>query len=123
MHLGLIYGALFPLEKKKAPVAPPPFRLVGYVNSNYVGNLEDKKSLIRHCFFIHGAIVSSYSKKQRTVSISITEAKYIALGYIAHENVWIRRFFNELKVANQIGGCMLHGDNKTSIIFTNNAES
>lgn len=37
--------------------------------------------------------------------------------------MWIQRFLNELKVANPIGACLLHGDNETSIILTKNTES
>lgn len=76
-----------------------------------------------HCFFLYGAIVSWCNKKQRTISISTTEAKYIALGHAARKSVWIRRFLNELNVVDLIGACILHGDNKTSIILTKNAES
>ena len=76
MHLGLTYGAHPQSEKKaKAPASPPPFGLIGYANSNYAGDPEDRKLIMGHCFFIHGALVSWCSKKQRTVSISTTKAE------------------------------------------------
>lgn len=135
MHLGLMYGSREDAQSQpdketkastsqaKAPVSPPPFGLVGYADSNYAGDPEDRKSVMGNCFFLHGAIVSWCSKKQRTVSTSTTEAEYIALGHGARESVWIRRFLNELKVEAPIGACLLHGDNETSIILTKNAES
>ena len=40
-----------------------------------------------HYFFIYRAIVSWYSKKQKTVSISTIEVEYIILVNIAQKNV------------------------------------
>ena len=115
MHLGITYGAG---EDKT-----PPYGLVGYADSNYAGDPEDCKSVMGHCFFVNGAVVSWCSKKQRTVSTSTTEAEYIALGHAARESVWIKRFLNELRIANPINAYTLHKNNKTSIILTKNAES
>lgn len=78
---------------------------------------------MRHCFFIHGAIVSWCRKKQQIVSIYTNKAEYIALEHGAQESVWIRQFLNELRVVNPIGACIIYGDNKTNIILTKNAES
>lgn len=54
--------------------------VVGYVDSNYVKNLEEKKSITRYWFFLGRVIVTWYNKQQRTVSISILEAKYVAVS-------------------------------------------
>lgn len=31
--------------------------IIGYINSGYTKDLEDKKSITGHCFFLGGAIV------------------------------------------------------------------
>lgn len=88
MHLGLMYGGTLQSDGQTlAPVAPPPYGLVGYANSNYAGDPEDRKSVMGNCFYVNGAVVSWCSKKQRTVSTSTTEAEYIALGHAARESV------------------------------------
>ena len=69
MHLGITY------EANEAKISP--YGLVGYVDSNYAGNPEDCKSVMEHCFFINGAVVSWCSKKQRTVSTSTTKAEFV----------------------------------------------
>lgn len=114
IHLEPVYGAHPQSENKakaKTLAGQPPFGLVGYADSNYAGDPKDRKSVMGHCFFIHEAIVSWCSKKQRTVSTSTTEAKYIALGHAGRKSVWIRQFLNKLRVADPIGACILHGDN------------
>lgn len=59
------------------------FRLISYKDNNYAKDLENKKSVMEYDYFINKAIVSWYSKKQRTVSISITETKYIIFCHMA----------------------------------------
>lgn len=54
----------------------PPFELISYVDSNSIGNLEDRKLVMGNYFFIHGVIVFWYSKKQHIISISTTKAEY-----------------------------------------------
>ena len=59
MHLGLIYGGHLKDEGEiKAPIIPFPFGLIGYKDSSYARNPEDKKSIIGYCYFINGAVVS-----------------------------------------------------------------
>lgn len=119
MSLGLVYGRR---PNSQQPRDPPPYGLIGYADSNFARDPEDHKSVMGYCFFLNGAVVSWSSKKQRTVSTSITEVEYITLGHAAREAVWIRRFVNklEIKVTEKI---TLHGDNKMSIALTKNAES
>lgn len=64
MHLGLTYGVHPHSEKEtKTSANPPPFGLIEYADSNYAGDPKDKKSVMGHCFFLHGAVVSWCSKK------------------------------------------------------------
>lgn len=99
------------------------YGLVGYANSNYAGNSEDCKFVMRYCFFVNRALVFWSSKNQRTVSNSTTKAEYIVLSHTVHETIWIRHFLNELKIGDYNNVCTLHKNNKTSIFFTKNAES
>lgn len=84
MQLGLVYGRT---SNERSPTLPPLYGLIGYADSNFVGNPEDQKSVMGNCFFLNGAVVLWSSKKQQTVSTSTTEAKYIALGHAAKKAV------------------------------------
>lgn len=123
MEIGLTFGRKL---NNRLPRDPPPYGLIGFADSNFAGDPEDRKSVMGYCFFLNGAVVSWCSKCQRTVSTSTTKAEYIALGYAAREAVWIRRFVNEM--ANKlrlevVEDLTLHGDNEMSITLTRNAES
>ena len=84
MHLGLTYGSHLKDEgETKVPIISSPFRLIGYGDSSYAGDPEDKKSVMKYCYIINGAVVPWCSKKQRTVLTSTIKAKYIALGHTA----------------------------------------
>ena len=56
------------------------FDLIGYTNSDFAGCRIDRKSTLGSCQFLGRRLVSWYSKKQHSVSISTAEAEYIVAG-------------------------------------------
>jgi hypothetical protein len=100
-----------------------PYGLVGYADSSYAGDPNDRKSVMGCIFFMFGGPIMWSSRKQRTTSTSTTEAEYIALGHAAREGVWIRRLLNEILLAQPIKSVLLKGDNQTSISLAEDAES
>ena len=66
-------------------------QLEGYFDSNWAGNLDDKKSTFGYAFNIGSGVISWSSKKQPTVSLSSTEAEYKALTSTTCETIWLRR--------------------------------
>lgn len=88
MYLRLIYRAQVKDKREtKISIALSPFRLVRYGDSNSAGDPKDKNSIMRYYYFINGAIISWCSKKQKIVSMSTIEAKYIILGHTAWEAI------------------------------------
>lgn len=84
MQLGLVCG------KKLDKISSRdlfPYGYSDYTNSNFTSDPEDWKLVMRHFFFLNGVVILWSSKKQRTVSISITKAVYIALGYTTNEAI------------------------------------
>lgn len=64
IHLGFIYGAKAKdVRETKASIALFLFGLIGYKNSSYAGDLEDRKLVIGYCYFFNRAIIFWYSKK------------------------------------------------------------
>lgn len=70
---------------------------------------------------LNKAVVSWYSKKQKTVLTSTTKAEYFTIGYATKESVWIKRFIN--KIYLEIIDLMLNEDNEVSINPIKNLEN
>jgi hypothetical protein len=54
--------------------------LIGYSDSNWCGNLTDKRSISYYVFKFNDAIISWCTKKQPVTALSSYEAEYIADG-------------------------------------------
>jgi len=50
----------------------------GYVDSDYAGDVDGRKSTEGHMFFVGGGLVSWVSKRQETIALSTVEAEYMA---------------------------------------------
>ena len=97
--------------------------MVRYADSSYAGNLEDRKSITRYCFFLARGIVTCCSKRQCTVSTSTLEAEYVAVNQGAREGVWLQRFLNKLLPKNAVREIKMFGNNKTSFTLTKDPKS
>ena len=58
-----------------------------YTDSNFAGDISERKSTMRYCFFLVRGVISWCLKKQHTVSTSTTEAEYITIGHAARQAV------------------------------------
>ena len=54
--------------------------LAGFSDSDWAGNADDRKSTTGGCFCVRANLVAWMSKKQNSLSLSATEAEYIAAG-------------------------------------------
>ncbi|CAI0390575.1 unnamed protein product [Linum tenue] len=70
--------------------------LLGYTDSDYAGDSDDRKSTSGYIFFLAGGAVSWASKKQPVVTLSTTEAEFVAAAYCAAQAVWLRRVLTEI---------------------------
>eukprot|EP00253_Pinus_taeda_P027135 PITA_27135 len=66
-------------------------KLQGFTDANWVGSPSDRKSTYGGMFNLGSAISSWYSKKQRSVALSSTEAKYMAVSQATCEAIWMRK--------------------------------
>ncbi|CAL1387753.1 unnamed protein product [Linum trigynum] len=71
-------------------------KLVGYTDSDYAGDLDDRKSTSGYVFFIAGGAISWASKKQPVVTLSTTEAEFVAGSYCAAQCVWLRKILEQM---------------------------
>nr|KYP60460.1 Retrovirus-related Pol polyprotein from transposon TNT 1-94 [Cajanus cajan] len=70
--------------------------LVGYSNSYMVGDIDSKKSTSGYLIkFVAGAMAWQ-SRLQRCVTLSTTEAEFIAITKACKELLWLKKFLQEL---------------------------
>nr|GEX61724.1 copia-type polyprotein [Tanacetum cinerariifolium] len=64
--------------------------LVAYSDSDFAGDLDDRKSTSGSVFLLAGGAISWSSKKQPVVTLSTTEAEYIAAAACACQCLWLK---------------------------------
>ena len=94
----------------------------GYSDADWAGDHLDRKSTSGYAFVLLGGPISWGSKKQSSVSLSTSEAEYIALSLAIQEGKWIHRLLCEiLKAANESGPeLVILEDNQSCIKMTKN---
>ena len=71
-------------------------RLHGYSDADWAGSVVDRKSTSGCCFSLGSALISSMSRKQKSVALSTTKAEHIAASMASSEAIWLRKLFSEL---------------------------
>lgn len=96
VNLGVFYergsenlGVLYEKESSKDD-------LKAYSDSDYAGDVEDRRSTSGYVFLLSGGAVAWSSKKQSVVTLSTTEAEYVAAVACACQSIWMKRVLNSL---------------------------
>ena len=69
-------------------------QIFGYSDADGMSQ-EDRHAISGYVFMLNGGAVSWSSKRQDTISLSTTEAEYIALTHAAKEAISIKNFISE----------------------------
>ncbi|CAN1802350.1 Retrovirus-related Pol polyprotein from transposon TNT 1-94 [Linum perenne] len=69
--------------------------LVGYVDADYGGDLDSRRSLTGFVFTIGGCAVSWKASLQSSPALSTTEAEYMAVCEACKEAVWLKGLYAE----------------------------
>ncbi|KAK6143263.1 hypothetical protein DH2020_023611 [Rehmannia glutinosa] len=83
------YGLFYPKNEN--------FSLKGYSDSDYAGNIDDRKSTSGSCQFLGDCLVSWFSKKQNCVSLSTAEAEYISAAFCCTQLLWMKQTLADYK--------------------------
>ena len=73
------------------------FIVRGYVGSDFIGDLDKRKSTTGNVFTLARGSVSWLSKLQTVVVLSIIEAEYMVATQACKEAIWIQRLMQELR--------------------------
>lgn len=95
--------------------------LVGYSDSDFASDLDSRRSTSGYIFKLANGPVTWKSKRQDTVSLSTTEAEYIAASLACKEIIWLRKLL--LHIGHRCSyPTKLHVDNQSAIKLIKNQE-
>lgn len=107
-------GILFPYGAKASEL-----KLTGYCDSDFGGDVVERRSTSGYIFFVNKAPISWCSKKQSVVALSSCEAEYIAACYAACQGTWLKELLNALKIIDE-SSVKLMMDNTSAINLARN---
>ncbi|WJX16947.1 hypothetical protein P8452_06919 [Trifolium repens] len=103
------------LKYKK--IDPGKDALEGYVDADYAGNVDTRKSLSGFVFTLFGTAVTWKANQQSVVALSTTQAEYIALVEGVKEAIWLKGMIGEMGIGQ---GCVkIHCDSQSAIHLAN----
>ncbi|KAH9657209.1 hypothetical protein KPL70_022963 [Citrus sinensis] len=105
---GLIYGA-----EKYAEVS-----VEGYVDSDYTGDLDKRRSLTSFLFVLNGCTINWKASLQSVDALSTTEAEYTAAAEAIKEAIWLIGMVTELGFEQK--QITVHCDSQSAICLSKN---
>ena len=95
------------------------WELRGYIDADYTGDNDIHKSVSRYIVLINVSVVTWSFRSQKTVTLSVTEAKYSAITDVCCEIlfIWAVLLFMGVVVKYHI---TVHVDNVGDILLSDN---
>ena len=114
MHLGLVFRSSASL-----PGLPeiPSNTLWVYVDSDWAGCPDSRRSTSGFVFMLNGTAISWRSKRQPTVALSSAEAEFISASAMVQEVIYLRKFLGNLGFPQTLPTSVF-ADNETCIAWS-----
>lgn len=93
--------------------------LFGFTDSDYAGDSDDRKSTSGYVFMMGTGAVSWSSKKQPIVTLSSTEAEFVAATACACQAIWLKKILKELHFKED-GPTQIYCDSSSAIKLSKN---
>ena len=96
-HQKMLYRAIKFVDQTKAkslilrPLKQRQWTMKAYTDSDFAGDTDSRRSVSGFVIFINGCPVSWRSRGQKSVTLSSTEAEYVAVSEVATEILYIAR--------------------------------
>ena len=94
-------------------------RLTAYGDSDFAADLETRRSTTGFITRLGGSTLSWASKRQRSVTLSTTEAEYMAAGDTLKEVKYLKQLLDEIDPAYAAGTTTLYCDNQGAVLLGN----
>ncbi|CAK9161582.1 unnamed protein product [Ilex paraguariensis] len=93
--------------------------LLAFTDSDYAGDVEDRRSTSGYVFLMTAGPVAWSSRKQPLVTLSTTKAEFVAAAACACQAVWMRRILKKLGHSHN-GSTTVFCDNSLTIKLSKN---
>eukprot|EP00253_Pinus_taeda_P019394 PITA_19394 len=90
----------------------------GFVDVEWAGDLDQRRSTSGYVFSLFGGAVSWMSKKQFVVALSTTEAEYMPATHASKEVVWLQRLCSSMGLVQ--GTIRIYCDSQSKIFLAKN---
>ena len=70
--------------------------LIRFSDSDYAGDIDDRKSTSGAVFMLNSGVVAWSYKKQQIMTLSTTEAEFVAATSSSCEAIWLRKLLETL---------------------------
>jgi hypothetical protein len=107
----MTYGLWYPRNQN--------FQLIAYSDADWANCVDERKSTSGGAFFLGDSLVAWLSKKQGSISLSTTEAEYIAATTCCTQILWMIQTLADLKVT-YTDPIPIHCDNTNAISVSKN---
>ncbi len=95
------------------------FQPYGYVDADFAGDNDTRRSTEDHIFFVAGGPVSWASKWQETVALSTVEVEYMAFTRATQQALWMDKYLDEVGLSPD-WPMPIFADNSGAIAMTKN---
>lgn len=101
-HLKLMYRAIkYAYDTRQVSLSLSPkyegtWKISGKSDSDYAGDKNTRQSVSGYVVYLNGALIAWKSKSQKTVTLSSTEAEYMALGELCTEVLFVKMLMENM---------------------------
>ncbi|KAE8735609.1 hypothetical protein F3Y22_tig00000340pilonHSYRG00771 [Hibiscus syriacus] len=95
------------------------YKLVGYSDSDWGGDIDNRRSTTGFVFFMGDIAFTWMSKKQPIVTLSTCEAEYVAATSCVCHAIWLRNLLKEIGLIQE-EPTKVYVDNKSAIALAKN---
>jgi len=95
-----------------------PRSLQGYVDADYVGDLDQRRSMRGYVFTVAECVISWKAELQDTIALSTTKVEYMAAIEASKEALWLRRLVETFSIIQD--SVRVHCNSQSAIHLVNN---